>query len=238
MALLFLGFMGLLWVSTSSRTLILAVSAREITRSTLAGDGFRPETLKLALMGIEDQVDKVPIRADIRRAVALIHFAMLDATQPDRLNEVDPVLIQDTIRLSLMQSPTDSYLWFLLYSVANLESGFDKGSLKFLYQSYKLAPTEGWIAMRRNKRALAVLLELDKQTQEKVISEFAAMIGSEFFEQATQNLTGVGWAHKERLLESLRQVDAAAREMFAKRLVYFGVKATVPGVNSDTPGAR
>lgn len=134
------------------------------------------------------------------------------------------------MKLSLCLNPSDAYLWLMLYWGSNLRSGFEERSLPYLHQSYDLAAMEGWIALRRNKLALAILAQLNESLQEKVVSEFAALVNSGFTDIASANIATVGWAHRGRLLASLSQVDINSRETFARALANDGISVSVPGV--------
>ncbi|MGY4368168.1 hypothetical protein ACVW1A_004233 [Bradyrhizobium sp. LB1.3] len=80
---------------------------------------------------------------------------------------------------------------------------------------------------------LAVFQILAEKIKKQVVSEFAALVDSDFVEDAVVNFENVGWAERERLLTSLEEVKRIPRETFAKRLARDGVKASVPGVEVD-----
>ncbi|WP_257195701.1 MULTISPECIES: hypothetical protein [unclassified Bradyrhizobium] len=147
--------------------------------------------------------------------------------------DLEMLLAEADLKLALSTAPADGFLWLLLYSAQMNRSGFDQELLKYLDQSYLTAPLEGWIALRRNRIALAAYPMLSASTREKVLAEFAALVDSGFIGDAVNNLTGPGWPVREELLISLRQVDSIPREALAKSLAETGFKLTVPGVGPD-----
>lgn len=54
------------------------------------------------------------------------------------------------IRKSLSWAPADSFLWFALFWLENMQFGFRDELICYLEQSYELGPSEGWIALKRN----------------------------------------------------------------------------------------
>ena len=137
------------------------------------------------------------------------------------------------VRLSLSVSPSDSFLWMMLYGVETMRKGFDRNSINMLEQSYTAAPLEGWIAVRRNRVSLAVFPFLSEAMQKLVLSEFAGMVSSDFIEDAAFNLINVGWPHRDRLLAGLEQVDLVERKALAKRLAREALNVTVPGAEIE-----
>src|SRR5581483_10514237 len=136
-------------------------------------------------------------------------------------------------RLSLSLSPTDPFLWLMLYSLEATRNGFDIKSLRLLDESYATGPREGWVALRRNKLSLSVFPMVSDGLQTEIVSEFAGMVDSDFTEAAALNLTGNGWAQRDRLLAGLADANIIAREAFAKKLARDGVSVIVPGVELD-----
>lgn len=137
------------------------------------------------------------------------------------------------IKSSLEFNPADSFLWLMLYSMETAHHGFDEKTLGYLSQSYTTGPIEGWIALRRNKLALATFADLIGTTQQRVVSEFTGMVDSEFTDAAALNLMGVGWMQSERLLASIAVVNIVPRESFARRLAREGLMVRVPGVELE-----
>ncbi|TFV73711.1 hypothetical protein E4K64_21130 [Bradyrhizobium frederickii] len=231
--MLLLGFAGSLWSFFAFPSFWRAVPARSVIESIIAGQHFKPGVLTSVLVNIDREARQTLNHSALERAEALIKLRIAEKTmQPTSLEESDGELTaaEQKVKLSLCLNPSDAYLWLMLYWGSNLRNGFEERSLRYLDQSYELAAMEGWIALRRNKLALAILARLNEPLQEKVVSEFVAMVRSGFTDSASANLATVGWAHRDRLLASLSQVDINSRETFARALAYDGVSVSVPGV--------
>ncbi|MDD1519190.1 hypothetical protein DAA51_36840 [Bradyrhizobium sp. WBAH10] len=232
-ALLLLGFAGSLWSFFAFPSFWRAVPARSVIESIIAGQHFKPGVLTSVLVNIDREARQTLNHPALERAEALIQLRIAEKTiQSKSLEEPDRELTgaEQRMKLSLCLNPSDAYLWLMLYWGSNLRSGFEERSLPYLHQSYDLAAMEGWIALRRNKLALAILAQLNESLQEKVVSEFAALVNSGFTDIASANIATVGWAHRGRLLASLSQVDINSRETFARALANDGISVSVPGV--------
>ncbi|WP_126259820.1 hypothetical protein [Bradyrhizobium sp. LVM 105] len=140
---------------------------------------------------------------------------------------------EDKIRTALRENPMGSFLWLMLYSVGTARNGLDPKNISYLEQSYATGPNEGWVALRRNRLALAVFPVLSTLVQSEVISEFANTVDSDFIAEAELTLIGVGWTYKERLLSALESVDLASRQALRKRLSNDGIKVSIPGLQAD-----
>ena len=199
----------------------------------LVGERLKPGTVESIAMRMDAGSPSSVSYPSLVRARALIAFrsaeeGLLGKGRQDLERKLSAA--EDKLKSSLMLNPADAFLWLLLYWVKNERDGFDVRNIRYLERSYAVGPYEGWIALRRNRMALAIFPLLGEQLQKRVVAEFAGMVESEFTDDAARNLTGVGWPQKDRLLASLGGVSLVAREAFAKRLAYEGVKASVPGV--------
>lgn len=230
------GVIGTLWSFEVSHSFWLTAPAREVAVGILANDRFKPGALDDMLALMDAQLSSTLLEPLFAKAKALIGLrAAEEAMRWKSSEEADQARegAEKNLRTALSLAPMDSLLWLMLYSVDTIHRGFELKSLAVLEQSYLTAPLEGWIALRRNKLALAILPMLDGPSQEKVVSEFAGMVDSGFIEHAAFNLTNIGWEHRERLLASLGRADFRQREAFAKKLARDGLQASVPGIEIE-----
>jgi len=231
------GLGGLLWGSFSLPTFRALAPAQEVTKRIMAYDRFKLGALAAIRAQLEAYSNLRMQHPDAVRARALVDLRvseeMMGRNGP--VVEIDGALeaAGTSVRSSLELTPADSFLWLMLYSVETMRNGFNPCSIEHLDQSYALGPYEGWIALRRNRLALSIFSMLNEVGQQKAIAEFAAILDSNFIEQAELNLTSVGWEQREQLLAGLERVDITSREAFAKRLARDGVKVSVPGVELD-----
>ncbi|MEY9463588.1 hypothetical protein ABH973_004001 [Bradyrhizobium ottawaense] len=234
--LLTAGLVGVVWSAASFPAFWLAIPTKEIAARILADDRFRPGILKDALPLLQADAEPVIRRGDALQAAALIRLQISEDTIGRKLpHEIDreSAIAQDELKAALMLNPSGSFLWIKLYSVEIARSGIGDKAIAFLAQSYATGPLEAWIALRRNRIALAVYPSLSRDVQSKVASEFSGLVESDFVDEALLSLTGPGWRERDRLLEGLASVNEISREAFAKRLAREGLKVTVPGITLD-----
>ncbi|WP_155255550.1 hypothetical protein [Bradyrhizobium elkanii] len=231
-----LGLAGVLWVVIALPPFWSEVPARDMSARILADDRFKPNALRDALVRIEGQPRPLLLHSELVRSEALVRLrsaedVMMQKRPEDADREVASAV--EKVRSSLSLNPSDSFLWLTLYAVEIAHNGVAATSITYLEQSYAVGPVEGWVALRRNRLALAIFSMLPAATREAVVTEFARLVDSQFIEDAATNLVGVGWAQKERLLVALEGVDINARRILAKRLSMKGVKVDVPGIETD-----
>lgn len=235
-ALLLLGVVSAIWSAFLLPALWSGAPAKDVAARILADDRFKPGTLSDVLASMQAHRQPLVRRSDVARSDALIRLRIAgEATARKNSEQADSfaAVADASLKSSLTLNPADSFLWLMLYSLEMMRNGFDVGTAGFLDQSYARGPLEGWIALRRNSLALAAFPGLSESIRNKVVSEFAGLVGSDFTEVAALNLMGSGWAQSERLLAGLVNVDLIPREAFVKRLSREGLKITLPGVEVD-----
>jgi hypothetical protein len=169
----------------------------------------------------------------IRRSAAIIRLRLVeDALRTGDRGSLD-LRLQELKRSAvdvLEQDPADAFFWLIYYWCNVTMDGFAPPQLRFLQASYDFGPNEGWIAIRRNRLALAVYSQLSPVMKERVVSEFVGMVSSGLIVDAAANLVGPGAPIRSDLLQRLAVVPIAQRESFARYLYEIGVDAAVPGV--------
>ena len=235
--LLLLGGLGsVLWSLSALPSFQATTPARDIVARIIADERFKPGALDDALVRLQVSPQPSILQPEWFQAQALMYLRTAEAAmQRENSEEADRAaeLAENKVKAALFAIPSDSFLWLMLYSVETNRNGFTPATARFLDQSYARGPNEGWIALRRNRLALTILPLLDPAIQEKVVSEFANIVSSDFTESAAVNFTTVGWVHRDRLLSALESVDIISREAFAKQLARGGTKARVHGIEID-----
>ncbi|MCK1663450.1 hypothetical protein [Bradyrhizobium sp. 151] len=224
------------WSTTALPIFRSSAPGRELTDQIVEDRRFKPGVIAQVLERMESEPKRIVPQGAFARALALINVRTAEeAAQRKSAGEVDreAARAEDKVRASLTINPADSFLWLILYSLDTGHNGFDGKQTSYLDQSYKTGPREGWIALRRNRIALALFSLLGEPGQEEVVAEFAGLVESEFIDDAALNLLGVGWAHRERLVSSLQRADVTGREALAKRLSQEGIKVAIPGIQND-----
>jgi hypothetical protein len=235
-ALALLGSAAIAWAAAVLPVFRFAVPIRDVSEGIIADKRFKPDVLDGVRAQFAAQPQAPFEQPVLLRAKALVSLRAAEE-EMDRQGPAASDRAMDAadmaVKAALTVNPKDSFLWLMLYSLQTTRNGFDPANIALLDQSYATGPREGWIALRRNGLALAVLPASSSSIQDNVIAEFDGMVDSGLIEDAAINLTSIGWVHRERLLASLIQVNLLAREALAKRLVRDGVKVAVPGVHLD-----
>lgn len=229
-----LGGAALCWSVIALPIFFAAAPAREFVERIMADRSFRPAVMAEVLAEMKPEHSRTVLKASLLRAKA---FAVL-RTADKNLNlaekgALDGGASEGSIRTSLSLNPADSFLWLMLYSTRVMDYGFSGDILKYMQQSYGTGPREGWIALKRNRLALAAFLSLDEGAREMAVEEFADLVESDLTEYAVSNLIGVGWTQRERLLSSLDRVDLVSKQRLKKLLLNEGYKLVIPGVEYD-----
>ncbi|WP_271594534.1 hypothetical protein [Bradyrhizobium sp. CCBAU 65884] len=234
--LLFLGLSGVIWTANTLPIFWAAVPAKDVAARIQVGDRFKSGAISDVLASMQAASEPVIQRGDVRRAEALMRLRIAEeAVGRMALGEADreAAAAADRLKFALALDPADSFLWLMLYFLEIRRNGFDARTVDFLNQSYAAGPLEGWIALHRNRPALAAFSSLDEALRAKVLAEFATLVDSGFVEAAAINLVEVGWEQRHRLLASLANTDMAPREALAKRLSREGLKVSVPGIEMN-----
>jgi hypothetical protein len=168
------------------------------------------------------RLDCIP---EIDRSSAIIRLRMLEnALTPDSHSIVDDRMgaLDRAIQKSLGCAPSDPYLWLALFWLRNIRVGFSQANLDLLRMSYLLGPNEGWIILKRNYLALAMLDGLPPDLAAEAIGEFAKLVKSELYTEAMGLLAGPGWPHRDRLMAGLATVPKQNKAVFVKAMADVG----------------
>jgi hypothetical protein len=207
-----------------------------VAEHVIAGDPFKPEVLASIMPQAEVTERTEPCRPAGVRSAAIIRTRMAEQAIIDADN-IDAQLstLGDSIRGSLACSPTDPFLWAVLYWAEITQKGFQPRYLQYLRLSYRLGPNEGWIGLKRNGLSLAVFRQLPPDIAEMAIEEFVNLLDSGFVDQMAAIITGSGWNERDLILPRLKQVTERNREAFAKTLYRLGYDIVVPGIVLPDP---
>ncbi|RXG99152.1 hypothetical protein EAS62_03545 [Bradyrhizobium zhanjiangense] len=209
--------------------------ARNVSARIIADERFKPGVLPEMLSQMEAAPPPGIVQPEYYQAQALMGLSTGEMAAQSNSWEFDREIsrAESRLRAALSVTPSDAFLWLMLYSVELARNGFDPAYVSLIEKSYFAGPHEGWIALRRNRLALAVFALLSDVTQKAVVSEFSEMVDSDFIDAAAIILTTIGWEHRLSLLAGLEQADISSRESLARRLSRDGFKVTIPGVDRD-----
>lgn len=220
-------FWGVMTLPIFWQARVIGLTADLIVRShRFATQAVAAEAAKADSAGLSPSVAA-------RRSLAILKLRLAE----DALNAGDRLSLKGRLA-DLKRStadvleiePSDAFFWLVYYWCDLNTEGFRPANLKFLQASYELGPNEGWIAIRRNRLALAAFSELSPDMSERVLSEFTGMVASGLIVDAASNLIGPGAPLQSVLLGRLTAVPIAERERLARYLEENGVDLAVPGV--------
>jgi hypothetical protein len=240
--LLAFGGAAVVWADITLPTFWREAPIERIAQQVIEGDVFVGEDLGQGLAGMLPAVEANE-RADhcvapARQAAAVIRVRLAEdaiaAVEPETL-DTSLAALQRSIRVSLMCSPADPFLWFVLFWVENYVQGFSADHFRYLRMSYALGPNEGWIALKRSPFALALYDQLPPDLAEKAGNEFVRLVGSGFVREAATILTTSGWRSRAALLARLQDLPTRSRESFAAAVYDLGYDVDVPGVKRAEP---
>jgi hypothetical protein len=211
----------------------------QTAKHIVAGYRFKPAVLNALGATSISRKDEKWNRPSAHGSAAVVRLRLLEQAIADgnqnaidrRMAELDAI-----IRKSLANSPADPFLWLVLFWLENSQNGFVRDHLKYLRMSYLTGPNEGWIAIKRNRLALAIFPQLSPDLAGNAVHEFAHLVDSVFIADAADILVGPGWPIHSRLLLGLKDVNLLSRQLFAKTVYRVGVDVSVPGVTN--PGFR
>lgn len=229
-----LGFAAILWSCAALPPFWLTLPARQAAERIVADQRFRPGVLRQLLVRLANAPQPKPLPAAFARADALISLRAAESqwrAQDDADRETD--VAYQKIRSALSVLPGDPLLWLLLYSVDMARNGFHAEIVDYLDRSYAEGPNEGWIALRRNRLALAIFSSLRAETQNLVIAEFAKMVDADWIDHAALNLLGTGWQQRDRLVSALGEVNISSKKSLYNQISGSGVRLNIPGLDYD-----
>ncbi|OSI79336.1 hypothetical protein BSZ25_20705 [Bradyrhizobium canariense] len=235
-ALVLCGFGGVLWSSAAMPMFWVTAPAQEMSARIMADDRFKPGALARVLAKMDQFSPPLMLAPEFVRAKTLVELRVAEedmlqkkATDADRSVET----AESEAKAALSVSPSDPFLWLMLYSIDTARNGFNSKSIGYLDASYAFGAREGWIALRRNRMALGALQLLSISTQKAIVSEFASVVDAGFIEEAAANLTTAGWLHRDALIEGLASIGVREREALVRRLSRDGIRVTIAGFEME-----
>lgn len=198
----------------------------------VVGDPFKTDDLNRLASDLEVARHGTPPRARALRnavivAVRQTEEAVRDGRRTeieDRLGALGPMLDRATAL-----APCDGFLWLARFWHRNLRDGFDGESLALLAASYRVAPRDGWLAVRRSPLALAAFSRMDAPLRGLVVDEFVGLVNSHLGPTAEVFVTA-GWAARGALLPALAGASEVSRRNFARAVYQLGYDVDVPGI--------
>jgi hypothetical protein len=224
-----LGLGAVVWASSVAPFFWWEAPFTQATAQILAGDAFNTDALK----ELDARLEQSSLRSLVLDKLVIVRLRIVENSLSGAKEARDRSVsaLDSSIRDALANAPADPFLWLILTWLDKVRGGASDVHFRDLEMSYLLGPNEGWIALKRNPFTLGFGSVLPNDLVERSAIEFAGLVRSGFYEEASQILIGPGWNLRETLLQRLRDVPEAARRDFAKNLSEKGVEnATVPGI--------
>jgi hypothetical protein len=139
--------------------------------------------------------------------------------------------LNQATRAALSCAPADSFEWLTLFWLDLSGHGFTAKNAVFLRLSYALGPNEGWIALRRNRLAIALFPRLPSDLAEDAVDEFVNLVDTDsLYPETAEIFSSASPVVQQRLAEALSSAKPIPRETFARTIYDNGVNIQIPGV--------
>jgi hypothetical protein len=206
----------------------------QVATHVIAGEAYKPDILDSLIPQPEGETALRP--SILSKAVVIQLRRAEDSLGAGQTDVIDARL--DSLGLAidhaLAGAPTDPFLWLVLFWLDSTRNGFVPADVGYLQMSYDLGPNEGWIAVKRNRFALAIMTSLPTGLSDRVISEFVGLVRSQLYYEAADILAGAGWPTRQVLLPRLEGLAESNRRRFAGVLRERNIEdVAVPGI--ETP---
>jgi hypothetical protein len=205
----------------------------DVARAVIAGEKFEPEVLSTVLARSETDGDST-LRSSVQGKVAVIRLRQAEdairAGHPDAIKQKLKSLTS-SVRESLSNAPDDPFLWLAWFWLANTRTGVRPDNLPFLQMSYDLGPHEGWIAIKRDRVALAEYSTLTRGLAERAISEFVDLVRWGLYPEAADIAAATAPSLRVVLFVRLKELSLEQRRVFASVMYGRGLDdVPVPGI--------
>jgi hypothetical protein len=233
------GAMAIAWALAVFPVFWSEIVIIDVARAVMAGDVFKPEILGAVEARTETN------NLSMRRSSVLGKAAVIRLRQAeDAMRVGNPELIDQKLASldrivdqALRNAPNDSFLWLANFWLDTTRNGLGPESLRFLRMSYELGPHEGWIAVKRDRIALAAFPALPSDLSELAISEFVGLVRWGLVSEAAEIAGGPGLPLRSILFPRLAELTIDERRRFAG--VWYQRElddVQVPGVNPPAVG--
>jgi hypothetical protein len=225
------GLIGIAWGVSEFSALREESTIKKIADRILVGDVYKYEILLKQSSLVKPTQRPGLCRPLTVRSAAVIRLRLAEISDNAALGSalIRTTLAVDAIRQSLGCSPADSFFWLALYALE------PSAPVNYLNASYRLGPSEGWIALKRNPVAFANFDELPDDLRRTVAKEFVRIVEMGTIDDAMKIFVGPAWDHRELILSQMDQVPLPQRQMFQAALTEAGYDVVVPGTRFDGP---
>jgi hypothetical protein len=189
-----------------------------VARGVRAGDIYKPEILAAAEARIQNDRNLTQRSSGLSNAVLVRLRRTEDAINAGDQDIIDRnlELLSQIIDQSLADAPNDPFLWLVWFWLDNVRTGLRPEHLRFLRASYEFGPYEGWVALKRNRFALAIFSVLPSDLGDQAIAEFVDLVRWGLASEAADIAAGLARPVREILFARLKDVKIDQRRRFAQ----------------------
>jgi len=186
----------------------------------VAGEVYKSDVMEALEAGLQKDRGSA-FRSSVLNKAAIFRLRRADeaiATGNQYVIDASLDVLGQSVHNALANAPSDPYQWLVLFWLENAHNGFKPDHLRYLQMSYLLGPYEAWIAVKRNRLALALFSALPPDLAEAAISEFVGLVSSGLYTDAAEILEGQALPIRAVLLARLKAVPEYNRRPFARHL--------------------
>jgi hypothetical protein len=201
----------------------------------VAGERFGPGILQQYLAAAQPDAGRGLCQPLTERALAVARLRLAEEAIGDGdRNSIDQTQSdgEAAIRRSLSCAPTDPFLWFALFWIQNSRTGLSADNFRFLRMSYRVGANEGWLAIRRNRIAMALYPGLPDDLKQAATDEFVQLVKSDFITEAAGILAGSARPVSSILLPRLHGLDEKKLRFLAILLAGHGMDDPFPELDT------
>jgi hypothetical protein len=171
-----------------------------------------------------------------QRDAAVIRLAIVDNLMAENKTRTSAyAALNQATRTALACAPTDSFAWLTLFWLDVKGHGFTPTNAVFLRLSYAEGPNEGWIALRRNRLAMALFSRLPSDLADDAVDEFVKLVNTgALYSETAAIFAGASPVVQKRLVDALGAAKPIPREIFAKTIYDKGMDLDIPGVEKPS----
>lgn len=232
------GAAGLVWALLTLPASWSEFPVNQIADSVVRGETFPLNVLESQITVARRESNAGYCKPAIAHSAAILQLAILNQSFNASSPSVDEDLenARRSVISGLSCAPADSYLWFALFQIESLQSGFRSDYVRHLAMSYQVGPNEAWIAIPRNRAAFAIFEALPKQLQSDVLDEFCLLLRTELYVEAADIFLGPAAPHRQQVIDRLSKVPVRNRQLFAVLLARKGYQFNIPGTSTMVHG--
>jgi hypothetical protein len=210
-------------------------SIAQTAKKVIGGETYQPGFLATFAEVLAQNLRRDVCQPLVRRTLAVIRLRLAEEAfaggDADQIRQTS-LALESALQDSFACTPTDPYLWLAVFWSQNNTRGLQQDNFRSLRLSYRYGPNEGWLALRRNRYAVAIFPALPDDLKTNALDEFRQLVKSDFITDAADIIVGPGRPISDLLLARLDGIDVQKLRFLARLLDGKGFEANIPGVQN------